>query len=101
MFNNKEKLIIKIVIGILLAIAIGLGVVVLIYKMNEWDEPYFIKHFIFAIILLMISGIAFLLPMLNQSKFSGDGKGDSLMLVVGILLFLTAILSVILSYTIK
>ncbi len=101
MFNKKEKLIIKIAIGVLLAIAIGLGIVVLLYKINGWEENYFIKHFIFAIILIMISGIAFLLPMLNQSRFSGDGKGDSLMLLVGILLFLTAILGIILSYTIQ
>ncbi len=44
MFNNKEKLIIKIIISVLLALAIGFGIVVFIY-VNKEEVPYWINHF--------------------------------------------------------
>ncbi len=100
MLNNKEKLIVKAIIAVLLAIAIGFSIVVFIY-VNKTEVPYWINHFGFAIILVNVAGIAFLLPMLNQSKYVGDGKGDSLMVIVGILLFLSAILSIVFSYVIN
>ncbi len=100
MLGKKEKLIIKIIIAVLLAIAVTFTVIVFIY-IQRTDVPYWINHFGFALILIPISGIAMLLPMLNQSKYVGDGKGDSLMVIVSILLFLSALLSIGLSYLIK
>jgi hypothetical protein len=100
MLGKKEKLIIKIIIAVLLAIAVTFSVIVFIY-IQRTDVPYWINHFGFALILIPISGIAMLLPMLNQSKYVGDGKGDSLMVIVSILLFLSALLSIGLSYLIK
>ena len=100
MLGKKEKLVIKIIIAVLLAIAVTFSVIVFIY-IQRTDVPYWINHFGFALILIPISGIAMLLPMLNQSKYVGDGKGDSLMVIVSILLFLSALLSIGLSYLIK
>ena len=99
MLGKKEKLIIRTIIAVLLVIAITFSVITFIY-LQKPEVPYWINHFGFALILFPISGIALLLPMLNQSKFVGDGKGDSLMIIVAILLFLSAILSIVLSYII-
>ncbi len=99
MLGKKEKLVIRIIIAALLAVAITFSVITFIY-MQQPEVPYWINHFGFALILFPISGIALLLPMLNQSKFVGDGKGDSLMVIVAILLFLSGILSIVLSYII-
>ena len=99
MLGNKEKLIIKIIIAILLAITITFSVIVFIY-IQKPEVPYWINHFGFALVLIPISAIAMLLPMLNQSRYVGDGKGDSLMVIVSILLFLSALLSIGLSYLI-
>ena len=102
MLGNKEKLIIKILIGVFLTIGITFGVIVMIYIFQkDQPVPYWINHFGFAIILFSISPIAFMLPMLNQSKYVGDGKGDSLMLIVSILLFLCGLLSIGISYLVK
>ncbi|MBR6071314.1 MAG: hypothetical protein IKP77_00595 [Acholeplasmatales bacterium] len=97
MLGKKEKFIIRIIIATLLVLAIGFSIVVFIY-VNKDEVPYWINHFGFAIILTFISGIAFLLPMLNQSKYVGDSHGDSLMIIVGILLFLSGLLSILFSY---
>ncbi len=99
MLGKKEKLIIRIVIAVLLAIAVTFSVITFIY-LQQPQVPYWINHFGFALILFPISGIAMLLPMLNQSKYVGDSRGDSLMLIVAILLFLSACLSIGLSYLI-
>ncbi len=99
MMGKKEKLIIRIIIGVLLAIAITFSVITFIY-MQQKEVPYWINHFGFALILFPISGIAMLLPMLNHTKYVGDSHGDSLMVIVSILLFLSGILSIVLSYII-
>ena len=97
MLGKKEKLIIKIILAVLLTIAITFTVLVFIY-LQQPEVPYWINHFGFFLILTPVSGIALLLPMLNQSRYSGDGKGDSLMLIVAILLFLSGLVSIGLSY---
>ena len=49
------------------------------------------------ICLFIVGVIALLLPMVGTTKY-GDGKGDSMMIVVGFLLMLCAIISVIYSF---
>ena len=97
MLGKKEKLIIRVIIAVLLGLAIGFSVVVMIY-VNKAEVPYWINHFGFAIILFLIAGIAFLLPTLNQSRYVGDSHGESLMIIVSILLVLAALLSILFSY---
>lgn len=97
MLSKKEKLVIRSIIAVLLALAIAFSIVVFIF-VNKSEVPYWINHFGFAIILTLIAGIAFLLPMLNQSKYVGDNHGDSLMVIVGILLLLSGLLSILFSY---
>jgi len=97
MIDKKTKLIIRSIIAVLLVGAITFSVLFFINLVRE-EKIYWITHFGACIILIFVSGIAFLLPVLNQTKYVGDGKGDSLMLIVGILLFLTALLSIGISY---
>ena len=61
-------------------------------------ENYFQKHFLLAIVLGLIGIEAICLPALNGVKFSGEAKGDSLMFIVGILLFLCGLISIIYSF---
>lgn len=99
MLNKKEKLIIKIIIGIMAIISIALVVyyVLDLYAITPNELNYYNQHFAFLVCLSLIGVIAILLPMISQQKFS-EGKGDSMMIVVGFLLILCGIIAVVWSY---
>ena len=96
--DKKSIFKIKIVMAIFAAIALGLGIYFLIETYAIGQTSYFSKHFLGAICLLCIAVIAFLLPMINSQKLSGDNKGDNIMVVVSFLLIVFSVLTIILSY---
>ncbi len=61
-------------------------------------ENFFQKHFLIAIVLVLIGVEAICLPAVNGVKYSGESKGDSLMYGVGFLLFLCGLISIIYSF---
>ena len=97
MLDPKTKSIFRIVILILFLSTLAIGGTMLGFVFSGAEMPYFFQHFGLAICLFLIGIIAFMLPMLNQTKYTGDSK-DSMMLVVAVLLILSAILSIIISY---
>ncbi len=61
-------------------------------------ENFFQKHFLLAIVLVLIGLEAICLPGVNGVKYSGESKGDSLMYGVGFLLFLCGLISIVYSF---
>ncbi len=97
MLTNEQKKVFKIIIGVLMFITLALGVEYLIeYFMNSDamnNMSFFATHFTFGICLILIGIIAFLLPFQTRTRF-GEGKGDNMMLIVGILLVLCGIIAI-------
>ena len=96
--DKKSIIIIKIIITIMVLISlVTIGIyIVEAYVLNS--VSYFTQHFTMFICLFCVGIIALMLPNVNQKKLSGDNKGDSLMLVVGVLLILCSFVSIIISY---
>ncbi len=96
--NKKNDLLLKIIIACMVAITLSMGIffVVEMYILNK--VSYFSKHFLLSICLFCIGIIALLLPRINSKKFSGENKGDSLMVVVGFLLIICSLFSIMISY---
>ena len=96
--DKQTAFTIRFIIGLMALVTLGLGIY---YFMDTSDASisYFTEHFLSAVALFCIGVIALLLPVLNGTKLSGTNQGDSLMIVVGILLMLCAILSIIMSYS--
>lgn len=102
MLTNEQKKIFKTVIGIIMLIALVVGVEYAIeYFMNDAQNKmsFFAQHFSFGIILFLIGIIAFLLPFTTRTRF-GEGKGDNMMLIVGVLLMLAGIITIPLTFLI-
>lgn len=96
--DKKKALNLKIVMGIAAGIIVGLLIYYLIELYVIGKLSYFTTHFTIAVCLFCIGIIALLLPKINQRKFSGEGKGDSMMIVVGFLLILCSLISIMISY---
>lgn len=99
MLNKKDRKRIKIIIGALIIIDL---LVLGYYLLDAFVLPpdgvnFYNEHFCAMICLFIVGVIALLLPMVGTTKY-GDGKGDSMMIVVGFLLMLCAIISVIYSF---
>lgn len=80
-----------------LSVALVLYYTIDIYFLGH-TENFFQKHFLLAIVLGLIGVEAICLPGVNGVKFSGESKGDSLMYIVGFLLFLCGLISIIYSF---
>ncbi len=96
--DKKKNFILKLIMGILATVSVGLIVLYLVELYALEQVSYFTTHFTTFICLFCIGIIALLLPTLNKKKFSGESKGDSMMLVVGILLIICSFISIMVSY---
>ena len=89
-------------IKVILAVLASITLVLLAYYGVSYyvleQSNYFLEHFASALIMLAIGGCAILMPMLNSTKMTGENKGDNMMLVVGVLLFICSLVSIIISY---
>ena len=92
--EQKIKIALSILAGLTLVLVLYYGVYYFILEQSN----YFIDHFVSSIIMILIGGCAILLPTLNGQKLTGENKGDNMMLVVGVLLFICALVSIIISY---
>ena len=96
--DKKKVLILKIIMSILAAISIALIILYLIELYVLENVSYFTQHFTTFICLFCVGIIALFLPSINKRKYGGDNKGDSMMLVVGILLIICSFISILVSY---
>lgn len=98
--NKKQNLTTKIIMIVFAAIAIISGIYFILdmYVITNGEISYFSKHFLISICLFCIGVIAILLPSINQKKFSGENKGDSMMVLVGFLLIICSFFSIMISY---
>lgn len=103
MLSDKTKFKLRIVLIVLMAAIIGIVIEFLIeifaFKMN--DSSYILSvwanHFAIGITLILVAGVAFIMPLLSKQKFSDDSK-DSLMIIVSGLLLLSGLVAIIYSF---
>ena len=95
--DRKNRIIFLAVLLVFAAISVTIAAFIIYYVFSDNEMPYFFNHFGLSIVLASIGVIAFVLPFIGQKKYSDDSK-DSMMIIVSGLLFLTAILSIIMSY---
>ena len=94
--SNKTKFILKIVLFVSSVLAAGIGIYLAVCMFANINN-YFTVHFGMAIVLLLVSVVAFTLPVITKKKYADDSK-DRIMFVVGVLLVLLSILTVVMSY---
>ncbi len=97
MQNSKKNLAFKIIVFIAFICAVALTVLYFVEQSNG-SQSYFSYHFAIPITLFLVGIIAVFLTRISLKNYSGESKGDNLMIVVGILLFVCAIFSLIMSY---
>ena len=97
MKKQQVGLIPKILLTLGMLIIFGLGIFYFIEAANG-QQSFFTKHFFIPIILLIIGCIAIYLPYVSSKSYSGDTKGDKLMLGVVLVLIFCSILSLVLSF---
>ena len=95
--TKKFMTVVKIILGVLIAIVLACGIYYAINVFNETTN-YFIDHFLSAIMLASIGVMALLMPQLNQRTLRGENKGDNMMLIVGVGLIILSIMSIVVSY---
>ena len=96
MLTNKQRLVFKIVLFTSSVLAASLGVYLAVCMFANITN-YFIEHFAMGIVLILISFVAFTLPILTKKKYQDDAK-DKVMFMVGVLLVMLSILTIIISY---
>ena len=102
--NKKKELILKIIMSVLMVILLFNVAFYFIdvywINANTNDKSFYTEHFLMAVSLFFLGVIALMMPMglKNKNRFSGDGKGDSLIIVVGFLLIACALISIIYSF---
>ena len=102
--NKKDSSIVKIlkiVIIISTIIIVGVTGVYLFESLGEREVSFFSKHFAIPIVFIVVGILAFLLPMANKENIRTDDKGDKMMPIIGILLFICAIFSCLMSFMTK
>lgn len=96
---NKQKVGIlpKIIIAVGMAIIFALGILYYV-EASKGELSYFTDHFLIGIVLIIVGCIAMFLPSVSKKSFSGDDKGDNMMIGVGILLIICALVAILTSY---
>ena len=100
--DSKLIKVVKVVIAISSIIILGITCLYLYELFITPDNiSYFSKHFAMSVIFVIIGILAFLLPMANKENIKTDDKGDKMMPIIGIMLFICAIFSCIMSFMTK
>ena len=100
--DTKMVKIVKVVIGIATAVILGLTGLYLYETFYNADNiSYFSQHFAISVIFVIIGILAFLLPMVNKENVRTDDKGDKMMPIIGVMLFICAIFSCLMSFMTK
>ena len=103
--KKQDSTLVKVVkIVIVIAALIVLGITGL-YLYELFFRPdnisFFSKHFAISVIFVVIGVLAFLLPMVNKENLKTDDKGDKMMPIIGIMLFICAVFSCLMSFMTK
>lgn len=93
--------ILKVVIIVATIIIICVTGVYLYEIFTEKEVSFFSKHFALPIVFMVVGILAFLLPMANKENLRTDDRGDKMMPIIGILLFICAIFSCLMSFMTK
>ncbi len=90
----KQKRVYKAIIGISALLSFSLVLEYFIEYMANGESgdnlSFFAKHFVFGPALILIGVVALFLPMIARNKYN-ESKGDNLMIIVAMLLFLLGI----------
>ena len=104
MKQKDTKLVKAVKVVITISTVIILGITGL-YLYETFFTPenisYFSQHFAISVIFVVIGILAFLLPMVNKENIKTDDKGDKMMPFIGVMLFICAIFSCIMSFMTK
>ena len=99
--SNLVK-IVKVVIAISTVIILAITGLYLYETFFTPDNiSFFSKHFAISVIFIVIGVLAFLLPMVNKENIKTDDKGDNMMPIIGVMLFICAIFSCLMSFMTK
>lgn len=96
--NIKVGILPKILMTIGMIIIFALGALYYYESFVLEKLSFFTKHFLIGIVLLIIGCYAVYLPKVSQKSFAGDDKGDKMVFYIGLLLFLSAIITVLVSF---
>lgn len=98
LINNKTELYIRIlmIISIIFLLAVSFYYAFFFFIIEE--SNYFLVHFASMIMMVLVGVISILMVQLNKTRISGDNKDDKIMIVVGVLLIISGLLSLIISY---
>ena len=95
--NNGMLLAFRIIIVIAFIFVVTCTILYFM-EVGKEEKSYFSMHFAIPIILFFVGVIAIMLCTLSKKSMTGESKGDTMMIGVGLLLFLCSILSLIFSY---
>ena len=103
MLSDKNKKILKVVLVVLMvitvAIATELFVEIFAFKMRDpgYELSFWASHFAIGVAVILIGGIALIMPLLAKTRYSDDSK-DGIMIVVAALLFIAGLIAIIYSF---
>lgn len=95
--NNGLFLVFKVIV-VISFLTIVTSTVIYFVESSKGEMSFFSKHFAVGLDLFLIGIMAILMPKLAAKSLQGENKGDKMMGVVGLLLFLFAILTVVFSF---
>ena len=95
--NNKFNTIFKVMTYITFVIVFGLTVLYL-FESEKGQLSFFTSHFAIPIVLFLVGIIAILMPLISNKSYRGENKGDNFMFVIGLILFASSIITLILSF---
>ena len=100
MLTDKQKKVFKLIILIAAGIALACGIEYMVEFFIVSDKSqfsFFASHLALGLALMFMGVVAFFLPFTTRTRF-GHSKGDNMMLIVGILLVLSGIITIGLSF---
>ena len=96
--NLKVGIVPKIIMTIGMVIIFALGALYYYESFVVGELSFFTTHFLIGIVLAIIGCFAIYMTTVSQKSYSGDDRGDKMMFVIGLILFLCAIISILVSF---